>query len=113
MDGARRESGRSRTGALLLAGQLAAILLLPLAHSHAPSTEPRPHAEAPGTPHAPPHDTPCHVCRIGDGRFAASGGVGLTQTVETGVRIEPADGTAVLRHRQLLPAAAPRPPPHG
>jgi hypothetical protein len=113
MDGARREAGRSRTGALLLAVQLAAILLLPLAHSHAPSAEPRPHAEAPGTPHAPQHDTPCHVCRIGDGRFAVASSFGLTRTVETAVRSELTDGTALLRHRQFLPAAAPRPPPHG
>jgi hypothetical protein len=101
---------RGRLGALLVAVQLVAVVLLPFAHVHDRSAD-VPHAEAPGTPHHSHTDTACHVCRVADTRYAAG-----TRATMSPAGALVAMGPAVAAdapdpRRRVLTQAAPRAPP--
>ena len=107
--GNRRMKGR--LGALLVAVQLAAVVLLPFAHVHDRSAE-VPHAEAPGTPHHSHTDTACHVCRVADTRYAASGRAAMSPADAVVAMAPPVAPDAPDPRRRVLTQAAPRAPPH-
>lgn len=106
--GRRRVKGR--LGALLVAVQLAAVVVLPFAHVHdrAPVV---PHAEAPDTPHDPSTDTACHVCRTADTRYAA-GARSATSPQDAAVGLAgPVAAEAPDPRRGVFTQASPRAPP--
>jgi hypothetical protein len=106
--GDRRMKGR--LGALLVAVQLAAVVLLPFAHVHDRAAD-VPHAEAPGTPHHSHTDTACHVCRAADTRFAAGNRAAMSAAGAVVVMAAPATPDAPDPRRRALTQAAPRAPP--
>jgi hypothetical protein len=110
MHGTGKRQGRGRIGSLLLAAQLAALVLLPLLHSHV-RPNPRPHAEAPGTPHHSHTDSACHVCRLADGRFVGSARPRIPDTPPRSEARLAAGRQAPQPHRRVHAPAAPRPPP--
>jgi hypothetical protein len=106
-----RNARQGWVGGLLLALQLAANVILPLAHAGERLADPADHVEAPGAPHPERDDTACTFCRAADSRFiAVTRQVPAASAAGSAGRQSAADCT-FRQARPLFVAAAPRAPP--